>query len=268
MPSEEPVDSIKAYLESIDRQALLPGAEPFFYERGDTGCLLIHGWGGSCGSFRHVGPRLAEAGITVYCPLLPGHGTNPNDMARTTARDWVSAATRHLLMLAARCRATFAVGLSMGGTITLFLGATQGDLLRGIAPINGGVSFFYSPNTYLAFEEAGDTLLPAHGNIPSTKDPSAVSVGYQQRPASASLSVLALAKATEEILPLITVPTLILQSIQDATMPPRNAFRFYDEIRSADKRIHWLLNSYHSATLDYDKDIIVDQLIAFIRGHC
>jgi len=261
------VESIEAYLELAGKQAHLPGAAPFFFEAGDVGCLLIHGWGGSCGSFRYVGPRLAEAGVSVYCPLLPGHGTSPHDMARTTARDWVSAATRHLQLLAGRCRATFVAGLSMGGTITLFLGATQGPLLRGIVPINGGVSFFYSPSTYLAFQEEGDTLLPAHGNIPGTKDPSVTPSGYLERPASASLGVLALAKATEELLPRITVPTLILQSIEDQTMPPRNAFRFYDEIRSTDKRIKWLLNSFHSATLDYDKEIIVQELLGFIRSH-
>jgi carboxylesterase len=261
------LERIEAYLESVDWPALLPGAGPFFHESGDVGCLLLHGWGGSCDAFRYVGPSLAEAGITVYCPLLPGHGTNPYDMAHTTARDWVSAATRHLQMLAGRCRATFVTGLSMGGTITLFLGATQGHLLRGIAPINGGVSFFYSPSTYMAFQEEGATLFPSLGDVPATKDPGVVSVVYKERPANASLNVLALAKATEELLPRITVPTLILQSILDEAMPPRNAFRFYEEIRSVDKRIKWLVNSFHVATLDYDKDIIVDELIGFMRSH-
>ncbi|WP_390479735.1 alpha/beta hydrolase, partial [Frankia casuarinae] len=55
--------------------AVLPGAEPFEFEGGSVGVLLVHGFTGSPGSMRPWGEYLSAVGLTVSCPLLPGHGT-------------------------------------------------------------------------------------------------------------------------------------------------------------------------------------------------
>jgi len=68
------------------------------------------------GAARYVGERLAEAGITVYGPLLPGHGTSPEDMAKTTAYDWVRATVYNLHLLAclaAQMNAELLAGLTL-----------------------------------------------------------------------------------------------------------------------------------------------------------
>ena len=81
------MQTIGEYLASLDRASMMPGARPFFFEAGGAGCMLLHGWCGTCDSMKYLGRRLADAGITAYAPLLPGHGTCPEDMAKTTARD-------------------------------------------------------------------------------------------------------------------------------------------------------------------------------------
>jgi carboxylesterase len=139
------VHSISDYLASADTSSMMPGAEPFFFEAGKAGCLLLHGWAGTCDSLRYLGQRLFEGGITAYSPLLPGHGTCPADMAKTTAHDWVRSSVQHLHLLADRCSATFVVGLSMGAMLTLYLGATQGDRIEGIVSVNGAV-FLNNPD--------------------------------------------------------------------------------------------------------------------------
>jgi carboxylesterase len=260
------VQTIEDYLAAIDPSIVMPGAEPFFFDAGDVGCLLLHGWAGTCDSMRYLGERLLEAGITVYAPLLPGHGTCPEDLASTTAEDWVRASVHHLHLLADRCSPTFVAGLSMGGMLTLYLGATQGDRLRGIAPINGAV-FLNNPDfAALAFQDDASDVVPIfeEGLL---KDPTVTEVTYELRPRNTILSVLGLAKVTEELLPRIDVPTLILQSIEDGVVPASNGELFYERISSSDKRIKWLNNSYHVATLDYDKDIVADEIIGFIRSY-
>jgi carboxylesterase len=260
------VQTIEDYLASVDLSSVMPGAEPFFFDAGDIGCLLLHGWAGTCDSMRYLGQRLQGAGITVFAPLLPGHGTCPEDMAKVTAEDWVRAAVRHLYLLADRCPSTFVAGLSMGGTLTLYLGATQGDRLRGIAPINGAV-FLNNPDfAALAFRDDAPDMVPIfeEGLL---KDPTVTEVTYDLRPRNTVLAVLGLAKVTEELLLRITVPTLILQSKEDGVVPASNAELFYERISSSDKRIRWLNNSYHVATLDYDKDIVADEITGFIRNH-
>jgi carboxylesterase len=262
------MESIEEYLKSVDRPAFVPGCEPFFYEHGDVGCLLLHGWAGSCDEFRFVGPELAAAGITVYCPSLPGHGTSAQDMARTDARDWAQSATRHLQLLAERCRATFVAGQSMGGMLTMYLGATQGHLLSGIVPINGGVSLNNPEMAQMALARDAPEWVPIfdapEANI---KDTRIVPVVYQERPTNSLLSLMGLAKITEELLPLITAPTLIIQARHDGAVPPINGQIFHDRISSTDKRILWLENSYHAATLDFDRALLIRALVGFIREH-
>ncbi len=256
--------TIEDYLATVDLSSVMPGAEPFLYHVSDVGCLLLHGWAGTCHSMRHLGERLREAGITAYAPLLPGHGTSPEEMASTTAQDWVRAAVRHLHLLADRCSSTFVSGLSMGGILTLYLGATQGDWLRGIVPINGAV-FLNNPDfAALAFQDDASDMVPIFDEG-LLKDPMVTEVTYDMRPRSTILSVLGLAKVAEELLPRITVPTLILQSIQDGVVPASNGELFYERISSKDKHIKWLNNSYHVATMDYDKDVVADEIIGFIK---
>ncbi|MFZ5918233.1 MAG: alpha/beta hydrolase [Chloroflexota bacterium] len=258
--------SIEEYLASVGSAYVMPGAAPFFLDKGEIGCLLVHGWAGSCHALRYLGSRLADAGITAYAPLLPGHGTTPEEMARTSALDWVHAVVEHLHLLTQRCCHTFVAGLSMGGTLTLYLGATQGKSLRGIASINGAI-FLNNPDfAVLALQADAPPMIPV---FPSglMKDPNVVEVMYLERPTNTILGVLGLTKAVEELLPRITVPTLIIQSTDDGVVPAANAELIYDRIGAIDKRISWLTNSYHVAPLDYDKDIVADELIAFIHSH-
>ena len=67
---------------------VLPGAEPFRHEGGEVGVLLCHGFTGSPQSLRPWAEYLAERGLTVALPLLPGHGTRWEDMQLTGWQDW------------------------------------------------------------------------------------------------------------------------------------------------------------------------------------
>ena len=77
--------------------------DPFFFEGGTTGCLLIHGFSGSPPEMRPMGEYLAERGLTVLGVRLAGHGVTPEDMAPTGWRDWVGSAKRGLQELQDRC---------------------------------------------------------------------------------------------------------------------------------------------------------------------
>src|SRR5579875_1881715 len=69
---------------------VLPGAEPFEHDGGRVGVLLCHGFTGSPQSLRPWAEFLAEAGLTVSLPRLPGHGTTWQEMSRTRSEDWRS----------------------------------------------------------------------------------------------------------------------------------------------------------------------------------
>ena len=96
---------------------------PFFFPGGAEGCLLIHGFTGSPPELRPMGEYLADCGLTVSGPLLAGHGTEPQDLARTTWQDWYDSAEKAFQELQRRCRKPFVGGFSLGALLALHLAA-------------------------------------------------------------------------------------------------------------------------------------------------
>src|SRR5262249_53931839 len=67
-------------------------ARPFRFDGGGVGCLLLHGFTGTPSEMLPIGEALAKRGYAVSAPLLPGHGTRVEDLARTTWEQWFATA--------------------------------------------------------------------------------------------------------------------------------------------------------------------------------
>ena len=117
---------------------VLPGAEAWSADGGTTGVLVVHGFTGSPGSMREVAEALAAAGHSVSLPRLPGHGTTIDEMLTTGWADWSAAAEAALEELASRVERVVVLGLSMGGSLTLWLG-TRHPELAGLVCVNPAV---------------------------------------------------------------------------------------------------------------------------------
>ena len=72
-----------------------------------------------------------------------------------------------------------------------------------------------------------------------------------------------LSSLTKNLLHKIVCPTLVIHGREDHVVPPVNAMKIVEAIRSDDIRLLWLNNSYHVATLDNDKDLIVQRVGEF-----
>ncbi len=101
---------------------------------GPVGALLIHGYTGSVVETRPMGEYLAARGVTVCCPLLPGHGTEPEDLIGVRWQAWADEATSSLRDLQGRCASVFVGGLSSGALLALWLGA-QDAQITGLIPM-------------------------------------------------------------------------------------------------------------------------------------
>src|SRR5512142_3213769 len=97
--------------------------ESFFWEAGPTGVLLLHGLTATTAEVRLLARRLHDRGYTIAGPLLPGHGTTPENLNRTRWIDWVQAAEESYRELSARCTRVFIGGESMGAVAALYLGS-------------------------------------------------------------------------------------------------------------------------------------------------
>ena len=245
---------------------ILKGAEPFFFEGSEIGVLVSHGFTGTTHSMRFLGEYLArKGGFTVSGPRLAGHGTDPADMAASTAEDWVRTLEAQLEVLQKRCQKIFITGLSMGGTLTLYLAAMYPKVVAGMIPINGAV-FLNSPDMAgLAFMPNPPATVPGVGS--DIKQPGIVELAYPVVPVPAVRQIYSLMAATRELLPRITCPALVIHSREDHVVNPANGPYIMKNISSTDKKLLWLNNSYHVATLDNDKELIARRALAFIKKH-
>ena len=203
---------------------------PFLLEGSRSGVLLLHGFTSTPQSVRYVGHQLhALSGVTVMAPLLAGHGTTPEDFAQTGFRDWLKSAEDALEALSARCTTVCVAGLSLGGTIALNL-----------------------------------SIRPGIGS--DIKNPGYKETCYDRIPNAVAQERYVLATATGQMLPLLEKPLLILQSRIDHIVSPENGKRIEGAVASRSITFCWLENSYHVATLDNDRDLIVQELTNFLTA--
>ena len=244
---------------------VMAGAEPFYAEGNNVGVLISHGYTGSPQSMRPLAEGLAAEGFTVALPRLKGHGTTPTDMATSTAADWVADIEGAAAWLRERCDALFMAGLSMGGTLTLFMAGQHPEMFRGIVPINA-VVFVNNPDlASLAFMADAPAEVPGVGN--DVKAPGVTELAYPVVPVATVKELFALMKTTEELLPRITCPVLAMVSREDHVVPPPNTEYFMGRVASDEAEALWLEDSYHVATLDNDKDLILQRTTDFVRRH-
>ncbi|MDK1343520.1 alpha/beta fold hydrolase [Streptomyces sp. 378] len=242
---------------------VLAGAEPFHHEGGEVAVLLCHGFTGSPQSLRPWAEHLAEHGMTVSLPLLPGHGTRWEDLRITGWQDWYAEVDRELRLLCERRETVFVAGLSMGGALALRLAAKHGDAVRGVMVVNPANKVHGLAAHALPVVRH---LVPATKGIASDiAKPDCRELGYDRVPLHAAHSLRRFFQATDRELPQVTQPVLLLHSPQDHVVPPADSARILSRISSTDVKEVILEQSYHVATLDHDADRIHEESLAFIR---
>ncbi|MEV5545085.1 alpha/beta fold hydrolase [Streptomyces sp. NPDC052309] len=241
---------------------VLPGAEPFRHEGGEAGVLLCHGFTGSPQSLRPWAEHLAERGLTVSLPLLPGHGTRWEDLQVTAWQDWYAEVDRELRALRGRCRQVFVAGLSMGGALALRLAARHGDAVSGVVVVNPA-NKVHGLSAY-ALPMARHLVRTTKGIASDIAKPGAAELGYDRVPLHAAHSLRNFFRRVDGELPQVTQPLLLLRSPQDHVVPPADSARILGRVSSTDVTEVLLEQSYHVATLDHDADRIHQESVSFI----
>lgn len=242
----------------IEKYPVLDGAEPFFFEGNLVGILLLHGFTGSTQSMRPLGEAYAKAGYTVCGPRLAGHGTHYEDMEQTSFQDWIESIEQGYQWLKERCETIFVSGLSMGGTLALYMAESHPDV-QGIILINAAVDI---PEMSIMQNLPDVRFLDEIGS--DIKKPGIEELAYEKTPVKSIKELVKLMKLVRDSLDNIACPALIFVSEEDHVVPPDNAKLIDDKILSEDTEIIYLKKSYHVATLDNDQQMIIDKTLNFI----
>lgn len=244
----------------------VPETQPFFFEGSDIGVLISHGFTGTPQSMRLLGEYLhREGGFTVSCPRLTGHATVPEEMSKSTAEQWIADLESAMLKLKERCSALFITGLSMGGTLALYMAAMHQVNFRGAIPINGALTLNSPDFAALALMKGAPATIPGVGS--DIKQEGVFEMAYAVTPVPAIRQLYVLMAATRDLMPRVLCPLLVFQSRNDHVVPPMNGDLIMQTAGSQDKNLIWLENSFHVATLDNDKELIGAETVAFIKKH-
>lgn len=244
--------------------AVLPGCEAWSARAGSqVGVLVVHGFTGAPFGMRRIADAVAGAGYDVELPRLPGHGTSVEDMLATRWTDWAGEVDEALARLTGRVERVLAIGQSMGASLVLDAALGAQDL-AGVVCINP----LTRPCDAEALEmiddflEDGITVAPGEGS--DVADPDAREIAYSGTPLAPLRSLMCdgVALITDRFHEL-TMPLRLFTSRQDHVVPVADSEHLAATWGGSVEHT-WLERSYHVASVDYDRDVIIDHTLAFL----
>ncbi len=231
----------------------------------DIGVVCVHGFTGTPFEVRFLGEALAKARITTRGIRLPGHGTSLADLDRTTWRDWADAVDAAVGGLADRCRRVAIVGQSLGGLLALYAAAHRTDLacVASLAAplwlegLGARVARWSRGRRSIAIPKFGGS--DVRDRVAKRENPC-----YPAIPTKALGELVDFMGVVERDLARIAIPVLVLHAEHDHTAPVACATRIAERTHA---QLRILPRSYHLLAVDVERDIVANDVIAFVRRH-
>ncbi len=208
--------------------------------------LLLHGFPGTPAELLPLAEFLRAGGLEARGPLLPGFGLDIGNLGRTRWQAWVAAARTAWEALHRDADQTFLVGFSMGGAVALNLLADlppelRPDRLVLIAPF----SRLADPRARLLplaqyalpqlrpFEKADFSSRVVRAQFGRLEpnldlDDPAVQAAIRTQvvlPTSSLVELQRLGAHAYRVAPQVTVPSLVVQGLDDTTTAPADTRR-------------------------------------------
>ena len=243
---------------------MLPGTRPL-------GCLLLHGFTSTPAEVRSLGEALAGAGYPVRAVRLAGHGTTPEELARTGWHDWLASAESGLTALRADTPRSVVAGMSLGALLALRLATRHGADVAAVVcagtPLRLGDrrlpllrSLRWLPPLRRRF-----AVLPKGRRDISDPVARAASLTYDVVPLPAVLSLLELRRVVWRELPRVTQPALVLHGRHDHAAPVSNVALLRRRLGTRHLETHVLERSWHVLTEDVERERVGHLTIDFLN---
>lgn len=255
--------------------SLLAGADPLFWRGNGVGCLCLHGLTASPSEMGWLGEHLADQGYTVYAPRIAGHGADYRDLRRLTWHDWYLSVVDAYHVLRSQCDQIFVTGLSMGGLLSLLLGASYpiDGLVVMASPIQPVVPHpQWLINMIKQFQPF--QTLPDESDFPDRLreeqrkrgEEDLGRVRYDVWATYAVLQINRLIEAVQQYSTQVTMPTRLIYSKSDQTVPYEHLQDMLELLTEAQVDAYTLEHSGHIMTQDMERETVFDLVTEFIQS--
>ncbi|MFH0891893.1 MAG: alpha/beta fold hydrolase [Candidatus Falkowbacteria bacterium] len=245
---------------------LIPGKleDTDFKDR--IGVVLAHGYLAAPFEVKHLAQYLLNKGLWVYIPRLKGHGTSPKDLINVKHEDWIDAVDEGYVLLSNYCDRVVLGGFSAGAGMILDLASRAKDI--------EGVFAVCPP---LKLKSKGSTLAPAvctwndfvHWEGIKWKyvanNPENPHINYKHNPIAGVRELGRLMDRVEHALPKISVPALVIQSLEDPVVDYRGTMRLYLRLASEKKKYSIFRFKRHGIVNGNDVDCVFRDIWDFIK---
>jgi carboxylesterase len=248
---------------------ILKGCAPFVFGSGAEAVMALHGIAGSPAQLREMCAEIASRGFTVYGVLLPGHGTDPDDLYGARWEHWYSHVESEYLRIRRHHAKVHVLGFSVGAALGLRLASEYS--VDSLTLISTPVYLFstWLP-THLMIDLAGCFSSSARTwpqRLPDTPDGPDYMI-YNRIALDALRAVVKLVEENRPRLGRVTARTALFHSKADFACKPKSAQFVYDRIGSADKRLVWFDRATHSIMhgTEEERSRLLAEVTSVLRG--
>ena len=241
---------------------------PFLLTGGEEGVLMIHGFCSSPRCFRYLAEILNRQGMTVYAPLLTGHGTEPEAICDIWANEWLNDAEHAYDELAKRCSSIHLVGISMGGGLCTYLAGRHADdkRLKSVDLLVPGYAL-RNPQFYeMDFEGRKYERMYVIKQRDYPDERQDIKAGYDCMCVGAIKKLIDLFPLQKDWERLIAAPTQILYSAADPVCDPAVTEERSKNVRTLES-IHCYPESEHNLIMGEDHEDVNRRILEFIEAH-
>lgn len=233
---------------------------------GPVGCFLIHGFAGSTYELQELAEFLADNGFRVTAKLLAGHGTTIEECNLVRADDWLREMEFHFAEFSLDCEAAFVIGLSMGAGLALHL-STLFPVAGAVAMAPAMILNYPRLRWYLQLAAPFITSIAKERTYVGKNVRQEPCYGYNRYPLNGMKAMLKLNRYIWKELPRVTLPTLIMHSRDDVTVPFENADLVINAISSKDKTLITYDHSGHVLPDGPEKEKVWADILDFLTRH-
>lgn len=253
-------------------------------------CLMLHGFMGSPASSRDMAEYLAGQGISVHCPLLPGHGHLPYRIHGVSRHAWLREAEEALATVRQFADQIFLMGHSMGAVLCAYLADKNPDL-RGLVML---APLYDVPDKRIKLARFGRYFIPWFYPLKHAGSQRHIFLGRvldfdptidvddpalqdwlneaTRIPLSGADEMCRMAGLGRKLWPRLRLPALIIQGGKDPAVSPGNSEKILKSLSSQNKKLenfplagHELMRPFepaHTAVWQLIHQFVQDQTVS------